>query len=218
MESVDGARSLQAVSYEICYTHMCDPCVYGGVKNKEALAFCYDCKKVLCSSCTRSHRGQRTSQNHRLLNVSDLTIGQTTLNTNSDLILCDGVQHSTVTLYCKEHGKNTYSHCKVLKPKRCPTITIEEKSESYSEIELNAVSERLARLENELDLFIHERKTDLQNIEVMKENCIDSIRHFREEFNSYLDDVHENSIKRIDTYALKEKQKSATILNHVQLL
>ena len=206
MESVNGARSLQAVSDEICYTHTCDPCDYGGVKNKEALTFCDDCKEFLCSVCTRSQKGQRTTQNHRVLNVSELSDGQTATNTDADLILSDCFQHSTATLCCKQHGKIMCSHCKVLKPKICRTISIEEIRESYSETELNAVSERLAWLKNELDLFIHERNTDLLTIEVMKEKCIYSFRHFREEFNSFLDDVHENSIKRIDTYALKEKK------------
>ena len=209
MESVDGARSLHVASDEICYTHTCDPCEYGGIRNKEALTFCDDCKEFLCPTCTRSHKGQRMSRNHRLLNVSDLTHEQTAINTDSDLILCDCVQHSTVNSYCEEHNQIMCSYCKLLKHKRCQTISIEEKSRSYSETELNAVSERLASLKNELDSFIHERNADLQNIEAMKEKCIDSIRHFREEFNSYLDDLEEKSIKNIDTYALKEKKETS---------
>ena len=213
MESVDGARSLRVASDEICYTHTCDPCEYGGVRNKEALTFCDDCKEFICPACTRSHKGQRISRNHRLLNVGDLTDEQTAINTDSDMILCDCVQHSTVKSYCEEHNQIMCSYCKLLKHQRCQTISIEEKSQSYSETELNAVSERLASLKNELDSFIHERNTDLQNIEVMKEKCIDSIRHFREEFNSYLDDLEEKSIKRLDTYALKEQKE---ISHHIE--
>ena len=213
MESMDGARSLHVASDEICYTHTCDPCEYGGIRNKEALTFCDDCKEFLCPTCTRSHKGQNISRNHRLLNVSDLTHEQTAINTDSDLILCDCVQHSTVTLYCEKHNQIMCSYCKLLKHKRCRTISIEEKSQSYSETELNAVSERLASLKNKLDSFIHERNTDLQNIEAMKDKCIDSIRHFREEFNSYLDDLEEKSIKRLDTYALKEQKE---ISHHIE--
>ena len=213
MESVEGAKSLHVASDEICYNHTCDPCEYEGVKNKEAMTFCDDCKEFLCPTCTRSHKGQRISRNHRLLNVSDLTHEQTAINTDSDLILCDCVQHSTVKSYCEEHNQIMCSYCKLLKHKRCRTISIEEKSQSYSETELNAVSERLASLKNELDSFIHKRNTDLQNIEVMKEKCIDSIRHFRDEFNSYLDDLEEKSIKRLDKYALKEQQE---ISHHIE--
>ena len=213
MESVEGAKSLHVGSDEICYNHTCDPCEYEGVKNKEAMTFCDDCKEFLCPTCTRSHKGQRISRNHRLLNVSDLTHEQTAINTDSDLILCDCVQHSTVKSYCEEHNQIMCSYCKLLKHKRCRTISIEEKSRSYSETELNTVSERLASLKNELDSFIRERNTDLQNIEVMKEKCVDSIRHFREEFNSYLDDLEEKSIKRLDTYALKEQQE---ISHHIE--
>ena len=213
MESMDGARYLHVASDEICYTHTCDPCEYGGIRNKEAMILCDDCKEFLCPTCTRSHKGQRMSRNHRLLNVSDLTHEQTAINTDSDLILCDCVQHSTVKSYCEEHNQIMCSYCKLLKHQRCRTISIEEKSQSYSETELNAVSERLATLKNELDSFIHERNTDLQNIEAMKEKCIDSIRHFREEFNSYLDDLEEQSIKRLDTYALKEKKE---ISHHIE--
>ena len=213
MESVDGARSLHVASDEICYTHTCDPCEYGGIRNKEALTFCDDCKEFLCPTCTRSHKGQRISRNHRLLNVGGLTDEQTAINTDSDLILCDCVQHSTVTLYCEEHNQIMCSYCKLLKHQRCQTISIEEKSRSYSETEFNAVCERLASLKNELDSFIHERNTDLQNIEVMKKKCVDCIRRFREEFNSYLDDLEEKSIKRLDTYALKEQKE---ISHHIE--
>ena len=139
MESMDGARSLHVASDEICYTHTCDPCEYGGIRNKEALAFCDDCKEFLCPTCTRSHKGQRMSRNHTLLNVSDLTHEQTAINTDSDLILCDCVQHSSVKSYCEEHNQIMCSYCKLLKHKRCRTISIEEKSRSYSETELNAV-------------------------------------------------------------------------------
>ena len=213
MESMDGARSLHVASDEICYTHTCDPCEYGGIRNKEALTFCDDCKEFLCPTCTRSHKGQRMSRNHRLLNVSDLTHEQTAIKTDSDLILCDCVQHSSVKSYCEDHNQIMCSYCKLLKHKRCRTISIEEKSQSYSETELNAVSERLASLKNELDSFILERNTDLQNIEAMKEKCIDCIRHFREEFNSYLDDLEEKSVKRLDTHALKEQKE---ISHHIE--
>ena len=213
MESVDRAKSLHVASDEICYNHTCDPCEYEGVKNKEAMTFCDDCKEFLCPTCTRSHKGQRMSRNHRLLNVSDLTHEQTAIKTDSDLILCDCVQHSTVNSYCEEHNQIMCSYCKLLKHKRCRTISIEEKSQSYSETELNVVSERLASLKNELDSFILERNTDLQNIEAMKDKCIDSIRHFREEFNSYLDDLEEKSIKRLDTHALKEQKE---ISQHIE--
>ena len=84
MESEDGARPLHVASDEICYNHACDPCEYGGIRNKEAMTFCDDCKEFLCPTCTRSHKGQLMSKNHRLLNVSDLTHEQTTINTCTD--------------------------------------------------------------------------------------------------------------------------------------
>ena len=103
--------------------------------------FCDDSTEYLSSSCNRSHKGERTSWNNGLLNVSDLSDGQTATNTDADLILSDCVQHSTVTSCCKEHGQIMCSHCKILRYKRCKTITIQEKSQSYSENQLHVVSE-----------------------------------------------------------------------------
>ena len=81
MASDDGAQCLH-VGSDAVYTYTCEPCDYRGV-NREAITFCRNCKEYMCHLCTESHKGQKMSRNHKLLDVKDMTGMQTSTVSDS---------------------------------------------------------------------------------------------------------------------------------------
>ena len=211
MASDDGAQSLH-VGSDAVYTHPCEPCDYRGV-NREALTFCRNCKEYMCHLCTESHKGQKMSRNHKLLDVKDMSGMQTSTVSDSLVMSCDCDQTSPITHYCIDHDQAFCSNCKILKHKKCQSITIGEKIKSFSENQLKEVIQRVVRLKKEMDSFIRNRTTDLKHVQTMTAQCKSDIHTFRKELNSYLDILEDKVVKESEVHEAKFKQE---ISRHIE--
>ena len=205
MASDDGAQSLH-VGSDAVYTYTCEPCDYRGV-NREALTLCRNCKEYMCHLCTESHKGQRISRSHKLLDVKDMSGMQTSTVSDSFIMSCDCGQTSPITHYCIEHTQAFCTSCKILKHRKCQSITIGEKIKSFSENQLKEVIQRVVRLKKEMDSFIRNRTTDLQHVQTMTAQCKSDIHTFRKELNSYLDILEDKVVKESKVHEAKFKQE-----------
>ena len=205
MASNDGAQSLH-VGSDAVYTYTCEPCNYRGV-NREALTFCRNCKEYMCHLCTESHKGQKMSRNHKLLDVKDMSGMQTSTVSDSFIMSCDCDQTSPITHYCIEHDQACCSNCKILKHRKCQSITIGEKIKSFSENQLKEIIQRVVRLKKEMDSFIRNRTTDLKHVQTMTAQCKSDIHTFRKELNSYLDILEDKVVKESEVHEAKFKQE-----------
>ena len=205
MSSVDGARSAQGASDETVLT-LCGPCKYNGTE-KDASMFCKDCQECLCAACIELHKGLKFSRNHNLLRMKELTSEQVASSILSCIVFCDCVRHAAVTVYCVDHDDVMCQTCKTVKHIKCNTLTISEKSNSDPEIKLSSVVEKVATLKEETETFINERHTDSQRLESMKEKCKDNINTFRQDLNTYLDELEENVLKEVETVVLLARQE-----------
>ena len=211
MASDDGAQSLH-VGSDAVYTYTCEPCDYRGV-NREALTFCRNCKEYMCHLCTESHKGQKMSRNHKLLDVKDMSNMQTSTVSDSLVMSCDCDQTSPITHYCIDHDQAFCSNCKILKHRKCQSITIGEKIKSFSENQLKEVIQRVATLKKEMDSFIRNRTTDLKHVQTMTAQCKSDIHTFRKELNSYLDILEDKVIKESEVHEARYKQE---ISHHIE--
>ena len=211
MASDDGAQSLH-VGSDAVYTHPCEPCNYRGV-NQEALTFCRNCKEYMCHLCTESHKGQRISRSHKLLDVIDLSGMQTSTVSDSFIMSCDCDQTSPITHYCIEHDQACCANCKILKHRKCQSITIGEKIKSFSENQLNGIIQRVATLKKEMDSFIRNRTTDIKHVQTMTAKCKSDIHTFRKELNSYLDILEDKVVKESEIHDARYKQE---ISHHIE--
>ena len=208
MESVDEAKALH-VGPDAVYTHPCEACDYRGV-NREAMTFCSNCKEYMCHLCTESHKGQKMSRNHKLLDVKDMSGMQTSTVSDSFIMSCDCDQASPITHYCIEHDKACCANCKILKHRKCQSITISEKIKSFSENQLKEIIQRVATLKKEMDSFIRNRTTDLKHVQTMTTQCKSDIHTFRKELNSYLDILEDKVVKESKIHEARYKQE----INH----
>ena len=211
MASDDGAQSLH-VGSDAIYTYTCEPCDYRGV-NREAITFCSYCKEYMCHLCTESHKGQKMSRNHKLLDVKDMSGMQTSTVSDSFIMSCDCDQASPITHYCIEHEQACCANCKILKHKKCQSITIGEKIKSFSENQLKEVIQRVATLKKEMDSFIRNRTTDLKHVQTMTAQCKSDIHTYRKELNSYLDILEDKVVKESEVHEAKFKQE---ISRHIE--
>ena len=211
MASDDGARCFH-VGSDAVYTYTCEPCDYRGV-NREAITFCRNCKEYMCHLCTESHKGQKMSRNHKLLDVKDMSGMQTSTVSDSFILSCDCDQASPITHYCIEHDKACCANCKILKHRKCQSITISEKIKSFSENQLKEIIQRVATLKKEMDSFIRNRTTDLKHVQTMTTQCKSDIQTFRKELNSYLDILEDKVVKESEVHEAKFKQE---ISRHIE--
>ena len=211
MASDDGARCFH-VGSDAVYTYTCEPCDYRGV-NREAITFCRNCKEYMCHLCTESHKGQKMSRNHKLLDVKDMSGMQTSTVSDSIIMSCDCDQASPITHYCIEHDKACCANCKILKHRKCQSITIGEKIKSFSENQLKEIIQRVATLKKEMDSFIRNRTTDLKHVQTMTTQCKSDIQTFRKELNSYLDILEDKVVKESEVHEAKFKQE---ISRHIE--
>ena len=211
MASVDGAQSLH-VGSDAVYTYTCEPCDYRGV-NREAIAFCSICKEYMCHLCTESHKGQKMSRNHKLLDVKDMSGMQTSTVSDSVIMSCDCVQTSPITYYCIDHDQAFCTNCNILKHRKCQTVTFSEKSHSFSKNQLKEVIRRVAKLKKEMESFIRNRTTDLKHVQTMTTQCKSDIQTFRKELNSYLDILEDKVVKESEIHEARYKQE---ISHHIE--
>ena len=211
MASDDGARCFH-VGSDAVYTYTCEPCDYRGV-NREAITFCSNCKEYMCHLCTESHKGQKMSRNHKLLDVKDMSGMQTSTVSDSIIMSCDCDQTSPITHYCIEHDKACCANCKILKHRKCQSITIGEKIKSFSENQLKEIIQRVVRLTKEMDSFIRNRTTDLKHVQTITAQCKSDIHTFRKELNSYLDILEDKVIKESEIHEARYKQE---ISHHIE--
>ena len=205
MSQIDGAKSVHGSSEEI-FLQTCGPCSYGGT-SKEPTRFCNDCKEYLCPACTESHKGLKISRNHKLLFVTEMSEAQTVTNAVSCIVFCDCIRNSAVTIYCCDHNDVICQACKEIKHIKCKTLTLNEKSVSYSEVELVTVMEKVSTLKDEIDMFLNERNADFEKLALLKEKCKNYINSFRQELNTVLDLLEEKALKELDNYELPERQE-----------
>ena len=211
MASDDGDQCFH-VGSDAVYTHTCEPCDYRGV-NREAITFCSNCKEYMCHLCTESHKGQKISRNHKILDVKDLSGMQTSTVSDSFIMSCDCDQASPVTHYCIEHDQACCANCKILKHRKCQSITISEKIKSFSENQLKEIIQRVVRLKKEMDSLVRNRTTDLKHVQTMISQCKSDIHTFRKELNSYLDILEDKVIKESEIHEARYKQE---ISRHIE--
>ena len=211
MASDDGARCFH-VGSDAVYTYTCEPCDYRGV-NREASTFCSICKEYMCHLCTESHKGQKMSRSHKLLDVKDMSNMQTSTVSDSLVLSCDCDQTSPITHYCIDHDQAFCTNCKILKHRKCQSITIGEKIKSFSENQLKEIIQRVVTLKKKMNTFIRNRTTDLKHVQTMTTQCKSDIHTFRKELNSYLDILEDKVVKESEVNEARYKQE---ISHHIE--
>ena len=209
MASVYGFRSLQCASDE-SVLRLCDACNYEDTE-AESSHFCESCKEFLCQTCTAAHKKFKTSRNHTLLPVSQVS-PEAVIGHIPCTVLCECNRNTAVTEYCENHNVVFCQTCKSTKHRRCKTESLTKKSIAYDKTEINATFQKANAVKVKIDKFLQERNTDLQNLVTLKETCTLKIHSFREELSKHLDLLEEILLTEMETF---ESQETREIERHI---
>ena len=198
MASVYGFRSLQCASDE-SVLRLCDACNYEETE-AESSHFCDNCKEFLCQTCTAAHKKFKTSRNHTLLPVSQVSPEAVIGGHIPCTVLCECNRNTAVTEYCENHNVVFCQTCKSTKHRRCKTESVTKKSIAYDKTEINATFQKANAVKVKIDKFLQERNTDIQQV---LQTDIDLLENVKKSF--LLDELFTVDIKvsaHLDEYEI----------------
>lgn len=116
-------------------------------------------------------------------------------------MLCDCSERNEIELYCEVHDDVICQSCKIVKHRKCQTLSVKDKSASFLKPSFNSVVEEASQVMKDTDDAICDRQNVLQNISAMEEKCKDDIKLFRRDLNNLLDMAEEMALKETEDKA-----------------
>lgn len=157
-----------------------------GNEEKESNEFCLTCEEPLCKLCSKFHRINLTSMNHKLCPILDLGSHSFCLSCNN--LLCEKHKKQLV-LFCNDHRGPCCSECFTMDHNKCANIlTVEKAVENI----------RSLTLIGELDLQIEKMKGGLQKAKRSQE---DNMRILDDAFDRYTKDaekLHQDILSHVN--------------------
>ena len=214
MASVDGSKSIQGASDEM-FDITCGPCKEDNVE-KGANQYCVDCGVYLCNQCKDVHRKLPLSKNHKVVLGSQNLAAISLVSQGSGLALhCGCNTNKEVEFYCENHEDVTCSPCRSIKHHKCKTVSVQEKSSSYTTQMLNAVLSKAKSMKDNFDRMKKESTDAIKELNILKETCKKEIQTFRKELNTFLDKLENDMLKDLDT---SEKEQHKQLNQHISTL
>ena len=214
MASVDGSKSIQGASDEM-FDNTCGPCKEDNVE-KGANQYCVDCGVYLCNQCKDVHRKLPLSKNHKVVLGSQNLAAISLVSQGSGLALhCGCNTNKEVEFYCENHEDVTCSPRRSIKHHKCKTVSVQEKSSSYTIQMLNAVLSKTKSMKDNFDKMKKESTDAIKELNILKEACKKEIQTFRKELNTFLDKLENDILKELDK---SEEEPYKQLNQHISTL
>ena len=221
MASVDGSKSIYRASDET-FDNTCGPCKEDNI-DMGANQYCVDCRVYLCNNCKDVHRKLPISKNHKLISDSKILAAKRSVcQGSSPKLYCGCNTNNEVNFYCENHDDIMCSPCRSIKHHKCKSLTVQEKSSSYSTQVFNTVLSKTRSMKDKFNKMKKECTEDVKKIKILKEACRKEIQTFRKELNTFLDKLEIDMLRDLDKTAkiqLKRlDQQISTLITALQML
>ena len=214
MASIDGSKSIQGGSDDL-YDNICGPCIEDNIE-KGASQYCVDCGVYLCDQCKAVHRKLPVCKNHRLVIGSQSFTAVSAVSQGSGPVLyCACNTNSEVEFYCENHEDVRCGPCRSLKHHKCITVSVQEKSSSYTTQMINSVLSRIQLMKGKFEMMKKEYTTAIKELNLLKETCRKEIQTFRKELKTFLDKLESDMLQEMDTL---EKEQQKQLNQHISTL
>lgn len=120
------------------------------------------------------------------------------------LILCGCNANNEVKNYCEYHREVVCDSCIPLKHKKCKLSSIEQKCSSYSSSVFDELLSRTKSLKDKYERRKLESGGFEQKLKDIKEACQKEIKIFRQELDTFLDNLEQDIITDLDKYEREE--------------
>ncbi|XP_061180322.1 transcription intermediary factor 1-alpha-like [Saccostrea echinata] len=100
-------------------------------EEEEASNYCLDCSEAICEICTKCHRKNRATQDHKIFPLDEMKgmHGQEILKMPPD-ITCSKHKYRPIELYCNDHEEPCCAMCCCTDHRKCESVeTVEQKTE-----------------------------------------------------------------------------------------
>lgn len=138
---------------------LCEPCKRYEV-NAEVRTYCSDCGELLCSDCTKYHRRNKSSAEHKLLDFKDGIGNKTKLDYLSYITKCKKHPKEEIKYHCVDHDYLCCNVCAIIDHRQCrKIIAIAEDQSTETCMTLEDVKKNLSLLQDHAaQLLEHEHK------------------------------------------------------------
>ena len=179
----------------------CDTCEESPPSKK----FCYDCGQYLCPNCFRMHQAFRSTQTHRVCDVSPI---KPETNETAPRTYCAKHKDKVLLFFCKECNVRLCRNCKITNHEMHETMDLEEYSnETHKQIE-----DAIKTLEREEDSMENQRLAVNEYSKAMEKfiaTTSDKIESVRKELHSVVNEQCDAINRGIDEQAAQHKNQLA---------
>ena len=211
MASVDGSKFRPKASDEM-FDNTCGPCKEDNIE-KGANQYCVDCGVYLCNQCKDFHRKLPVSKNHKVvLGGQNLAPVSLVSQGSGPALYCGCNTKKEVEFYCESHEDVMCGPCRSIKHHKCKTVSVQEKSLSYTAQTFNSILSKTKLMRYKFDKMKKEGTDAIKELKNLKEACKRDIQTFRKELNTFLDKLENDMLKDLDT---SEKEQHKQLNQHI---
>ncbi|KAK3083151.1 hypothetical protein FSP39_015167 [Pinctada imbricata] len=134
-------------------------------ETESASSWCINCAEALCKSCERYHRRNKSSTNHKLIDIENY--GTTELPLQQADIPCTEHPDEKLKAYCSDHSAICCMTCVMLKHRKCDNVgSIQDAAEELKKSrEVESFPDALNKITNSLVTMVHYTAENLQNLD-----------------------------------------------------
>ncbi|XP_048748893.2 tripartite motif-containing protein 45-like [Ostrea edulis] len=191
---------------------LCEPCLREK-EEEEASDYCFSCLEHLCKICTKCHRKNMSSRDHKVSPLNELkSANRTSIVDISNS--CATHKDEKIRLYCFDHEQPCCAMCGGMEHRRCEQFdTIENAVHVFKESgKVDSIMDDVNKFKSKLEKAKDEEEKNITEIE----NSVDEmIARSEEDFKTLLDHLqklqHEH-IEEISSSLKKSKEKLQTCI------
>ncbi|XP_053396819.1 uncharacterized protein LOC128556284 [Mercenaria mercenaria] len=191
------------------FNFKCSPCLANN-RTREALKYCVECQGYCCKECTDIHNGLPGLKGHTLLDKSNykssrLTAGLPAIPTER----CSIHETKIVDMYCGNHDEVGCTTCMALNHRSCADVqSIPDIVDSkFPTTDVDKIHQKMQDLKIMMEKIMNTRQRLIEELKKSKTEAVMSIKNFRREMETILEQLEKESIKELEMKFIKEESK-----------
>lgn len=190
---VNGRKVLSA---KLTKNILCESCRVDG-DIVQAAGFCVTCNEYFCVLCLKCHQRQSATKNHVIRTKNEMPTVRP--RTDPCLELCAFHKTEIIQFFCPAHNLVGCGNCILLWHKTCEVALVQDVSGKFdSKLEVCYLKSKIEEFQKKLSSIQQEINYNFKSAEEMKSTAIKDIQDFRNDINSYLDNVEEELLTKVE--------------------
>lgn len=187
-------------------------------KREESIVFarhwCKSCVEPLCEDCKRFHTRVPILQGHKIVEMSQMEKWSEAVDIEDTFVIHRG---RTVDIFCKDHNDLCCGVCFANRHKRCANLdSIDAFVMSLDKDQIKDKLKLLSSLHDCITELQEENKRQIAVLCTSKEDICSSFANRIEEAKMYLDQAHEQWLKRFEVEHAHQTDQIEVVLDELK--